>query len=263
MMKKYSRIFRVFINNAFSYEAQYRRDTILKMIVNLLWVGMFFTVIEVIFSQTNAIAGWSKPEVYLMTVFWIMQDELWVTFFGSNLPYISDIIVEGDMDLMIIKPISTLFLISFQKLLTRGFYRFLTQILILAWLLHRFAFSITPLRALTGASLLLVAVWVNYSISLVLNTLSFWFARIENINAVHAYLTSLGKYPVSVWPKAVRVLLLSAIPMAFCAYIPVATLVGRWPWYGVLYAYILAGLLFFLAVQFWRFALKRYSSASS
>ncbi len=263
MIKKYFRVFRVCVSNSFSFEAQYRTDTILKLITNLLFVGMLFTIIEVIFSQTNAIAGWSKAEIYLMTSFWIIADETYVCFFGGNLPFIPDAIVNGDLDFFILKPISSLFLASTLKFLFRSLYRLLTQIAILAYLLWKFHLTFTLENTVLAILLIMVAVWIDYSRVLIANTFSFWFLKIDNVNEAIGYFSALGKYPLNIWPKAIKIILLTVIPVAFSGFIPVATLTGRWPWYGILYSFIFAGFLFWLAMRFWNFALKRYSSASS
>lgn len=263
MLKKYFKIYRVFLNNSISYEAQYRKDTIIKFIVNLLWVGMMFVTIEIIYAHTNSIIGWSKADVYLMTVLWIIADELYVTLFGSNLTNIPNKITEGELDIYLTKPANALFLISGKILQLRGFMRFLSQIPILIWLIWRFEFTVSFISIILCACLVLVAVWIDYSRVLIANTFSFWFYRIDNINQLIGNLSGLGKYPLSVWPKTVKIIFLTAIPVAFSGFVPVATLTGRWPWYGIAYAFLFAILLFFIAVKFWNFALKRYSSASS
>lgn len=260
---KYLRVYRTLLANSVSYEAQYRYDTWIKLTTNLLWLGMIFLVIEVVFSQTPELAGWSKPEVYLLTVFWVMVDELYATFFGGNIPLLSEIIVQGDLDAYLAKPLHPLFLTSCKIFLTRSLYRFGVQALILIWLAWRFDFALSGARIVASGFLIAVAVLITYATALIANILSFWFLRIDNINEVLESFTSLGRYPLSIWPKTIRIIALTAIPIAFSGFVPSATLTGRWPWYGVIYACIFAILLFWIAVKFWNFALKRYSSASS
>jgi ABC-2 type transport system permease protein len=262
-IKKYFRIYRVLFSNSLSFEAQYRYDTIIKLLANLLWVGMMFIIIEVIFSHTTAIAGWSKPEMYLMTIFWIIADELYVALFGNNLPAISEYITHGELDQFLTKPVAPLFLVSCRSVLIRSFYRLGTQLLILGWFVWHFDVAVSGLHVVMAALLIIVAVSVDYARVLFANTFSFWFLRIENINEAIGALHSFGKYPLSIWPKTIKIVFLTALPVAFSGFIPVATLTGRWPWYGILYAFLFAGLLCLLAVKFWHFALKRYSSASS
>lgn len=263
MFKKYLKIYQRLIANSLSYEAQYRHDTWIKMFANLLWVGMLFVIIEVIFSQTMAIAGWSKSEIYLLTVFWVMIDELYVTFFGNNIPNLSELITQGTLDSYLTKPLAPLFFVSCKIFLTRSFYRFLTQLLILGWLVMRFDFAVSPAHIILSLLLIIVGVSVSFSMTLIANTLSFWFLRIDNINNALGMVVIAGRYPLGIWPKTFKIIFLTILPVTFTGFIPVATLTGRWPWQGILYAFIFALLLFLIAVRFWNFALTRYSSASS
>ena len=261
-MKKYFKIYRVFINNSISYLAQYRKDAWMNLILNFLWLGMVFIIIEVIFSQTNSIAGWGKYEVYFLTIIWVLVDELYILFFKS-VEMIPNMVTEGKLDLLLTKPVNKLFLISTYKINIQAFYHLILESLILIWLVWHFDFAMSFYHILLVIPLIGVGVMVNYSFLLILNTLSFWFFRIDNINELFFSLSLIGKYPISVLPKTLKIAMFTIIPIAFQAYVPVATLTGRWPWYLILYAFIFNIVLFMVAVKFWNFAVKRYSSASS
>jgi len=249
--------------NSFSYEAQYRGDTWIKMFFNIIWLASMFLTVEVVFRHTSALAGWDKGEIYLMTLFWILADELAMMIFGANLPQLPDTITDGKLDIYLTKPMSALFAISTKIFLVRSLYRFIMEIIILAAVIWKFDFAFNLLYVFFSILLGLAGIFVLYSFTLMLNTLAFWLHRIDNVNVAISVLTSLGKYPVEVLPRTMRILAFTAIPIAFTAYIPVAALTGRSSWHGILYALVFAGLFFWGAVKFWNFALKRYSSASS
>ncbi|NQV00045.1 MAG: ABC-2 family transporter protein [Parcubacteria group bacterium] len=262
-MKKYLKIYRVFINNSISYLAQYRKDTWMNFALNFLWLGMVFVMIEVIFSQTNSIAGWDKYEVYFLTIIWIIVDELYILFFGKNIEMIPSIVTEGKLDWLLTKPANKLFLISAHKITIQALYHLILESFVLVWLVWNFDFAISIYHILLIIPLMAVGVMITYSSLLILNTLSFWFFRIDNINELFYSLNRVGRFPISFLPKTLKVVMFTVIPIAFQAYVPVATLTGRWPWYGILYAFVFTIVLFIAAVKFWNFAVKRYSSASS
>src|SRR3989344_7571974 len=127
IMKKYFRIYKRFIENALSYQAQRRGDTWMKMFLNLLWLGMLFLFINVFFEHTQSFAGWSKEEVYLLTFFWIFVDETMILLFEQNIAGIPDIVTDGVLDVYLTKPANTLFLVTTQKILPFSLYRLLLQ----------------------------------------------------------------------------------------------------------------------------------------
>lgn len=262
-MKKYIAIYKILLSQAVSYEAHYRRDTWLQLGTNILWVGMIFTIIEIIFRQTPTLLGWEKHDVYLLSVIWIIVDEIYTMAFKRNLWNIPRFVTEGMLDPYLTHPVSALFLLSTRVFLIRAFYRLLIQLGILGWLIWRFDFAVSGWRTLLVIPLMICAVVVNYSITLMLNTGSFWLYRIDKVNDLWESATTIGRYPLSVLPKTVKILTLTFLPVAFLSYIPTSTLLGRWPGYGVAYALSFTLLIFSLAVIFWNYAVKRYSSASS
>ena len=256
-------MYRVFIANSFSYEAQYRADTWIKLLTNFLWVGMLLLTIEIVFQFTSGLGGWSKEQVYLMTVFWIMADELFVAFFSPGLSNLSTTISQGDLDVFLTKPVSALFLVSCKLFLMRAFYRFVTQLLILGFLVYQYDFALSWWHALVTGALLIIAVSVDYSRVLIANIFAFWFERIENVNDAIGMISGIGRYPLDIFPRTIKILTFTLVPIAFSAYVPTATLTGKWPWYAIAYAFIFAAFLFTCAVLFWNYAVRRYSSASS
>lgn len=263
MLIRYLKIYRALLNNSFSYEAQYRGDTLIKLVTNLLWVGMLFLIIEIIFTQTSSLAGWSREAVYLMTVFWVLAEEAWLMFFGSNVPRLPETIVRGDLDFYLTKPVAPLFLVSTRIFLPRALYRFMTQAFIFGWLIYRFDFAVSTRAAVFTVISFGLAFVIAYATSLAGNTLAFWYHRIDNINELIGAFRVLGRYPLEIWPKTFKIILLTALPVVFSGYVPVAMLTGRWPWYALLYAMVFSMALLAGAIGFWRYALRQYSSASS
>ncbi len=262
-MSKYFKIYKVFIKNAISYEAQYRANTWFKLLLSLLWTAITFLTIEIIFNQTPSIAGWSKAEIYLLSTVWLIASEIFTALFSMGLWNISSLITSGDLDIYLTKPVSTLFLVSCKQFIVRGVYRLIIKLGILVWVLYTFHMSLSLKESLIAISLLLCSVIINYAFTLIPNTFSFWLTKITNVNEVMGEIADFGRFPLSIWPKAARVIFLTILPVGFMAYVPVAAFLGRWPWYAVLYTFIFTALLFFVSVKFWNYAIKRYSSASS
>lgn len=261
-MKQYLRIYRIFINNALSYHAQYRSSTWLHFILHIFWLAMTLLLVSIFFEHTETIAGWKKEELYLMAIIWSLADQVSIIFFHqiTDLP---DLITDGNIDGSLTKPANTLFLLTVSKINLFALYRVLGECMLLLWIVTHYEMMVSLPYMLAGLFLFFCGVIVQYSFMLIINTFSFWFYRINNINEAWFTLYEMGKYPLSVLPKTARILFLTFLPVAFTAYIPVATLTEKWPWYGILYSLLFAAFLFLTATRFWNHALKKYSSASS
>jgi len=262
-MSKYWKIYKICFANSVSYFTQYRKDFWFNLFINLLWIGIIALMIEIIFGQTSALGGWNKGEVYLLTMLWVVSNELFVMFFGGNLFDLSDMVAEGVIDFYLLKPVNSLFLVSTKYILFRAFYRLLGEIAILVYVFIHFNFIVSGSNIFLGVLLFIAGLIAQYAIILSLNTLSFWHMRIGNINDAIGAVAVIGRYPLNIFSRTIKFIVLTILPVTFFAYVPAAAVLDRWPWYGIVYVLIFSLVLFVSAVLFWEFALKKYSSASS
>lgn len=261
-MTHYFRIYRTYLHNAISYHAQYRASTWLHALLHILWLFMTLFLVSVFFEHSDVVAGWKKEEVYLMALLWSLADEISIIFF-NNIQDLPDLITDGNIDGHLTKPANPLFALTLSKINIFAVYRALGESALLLWIFLNYDFTPRPLYAAISVLLFFSAIIIHYSFILILNTLGFWFYRINNINEAWFTLFEIGKYPISVLPKAGRIMFLTVLPIAFTAYVPVATMTGKWPWHGILYTIVFALFLFAAAIAFWNHAIKKYSSASS
>lgn len=260
-LKHHLRIYRAIVANAVSYEAQYRKDTIAKIVLNLVWLGMLFLLIEIIFTHTASFSGWSKEAVYVLMLFWAIADELDIAFF-NQVSFIPDYITDGTLDGLLIKPANTIFLATI-NLRMKAVYRLITELIMAVGIFFVFDIPVTALGLFLGVILLVTGVMALYSLRLMLNTLAFWLYRISNINALFYMIQSLGQYPLDIYPKTARIILLTAIPVGLTGFVPALAALGNAPGWLILLSFGTSMTLFILATRFWKFAIRRYTSASS
>ena len=261
-IKKYWKIYRVLLSNSFSYIANYRNDAWLMLVMNTVSLLTTFVIVQVIFSQTNSIGGWTAGEVYLLLMVWTILDELGSVFF-NYLFFLPEIINDGSVDFYITKPVSALFLISLKYFLWRAVLRILIDVVLFFVVISYFHLEFYWLNYLIFFILLPFSILVLYSIFLIANTLAFWFQRIDNINDTIRNYFSFARYPLEIFSTKTRWFFYSFFPLAFTSYIPVAILLKRLPIYWAAIMTVFSLTIFSLAILFWRYALKRYSSASS
>lgn len=261
-MTKYWKIYKTFLENAISYQAQYRANMWMQIVLNCLWIGMMFVFIETFFGHTNSIGGWQKHEVYLMSIFWILVVQLSSLLFSGILKIPVDI-TEGNIDLFLVKPASPLFLLSSRNIQIDSSYYILFEIPIAVWLFVQYDIALSWSHALLGFFLLVCGIIIQYSVFLILNTCGFYFERFDNVNDLWITMHEMGQYPLHILPKAFQVAFFSLAPIAFTAYVPVAAMTGRLSTPLILYTILFTILLLISALSFWNFSIQKYSSASS
>jgi ABC-2 type transport system permease protein len=104
---------------------------------------------------------------------------------------------------------------------------------------------------------------IVYSFWLMLATIAFWFVKVENILVVFQSMYQAGRWPVSIYPAVLRVVLTFLVPVAFAVTVPAEAIVGRLTWSTLALSLGLAAAIFAAARAFWRFGVRSYSGASA
>jgi len=106
---------------------------------------------------------------------------------------------------------------------------------------------------------------VHYSIMLALAAVSFWIVRAQGLVYGYFNFLNIARYPDAIFPWLFRLIFGWIIPVVIIANIPARLLIkslGQ-PWWLMLHLVTASSIVFLLSRGFWKFALRRYSSASS
>lgn len=261
-MKKYFKIYLILIKNAVSREAQFRADTWMNWFTHLIYLGFLFILFDILFTFTKEIAGWSKPEVFLLVIIFTLSQQLFHFFFRDNMFEIPNIITEGRLDNYLVSPANTIFLVISRQVSTKAMFRIFTQLTLLAWLFYTYDFGLTAWSSLGIILLIIVGLVIQTAFYLILNTLSFWFLRIDNINDAWFNLSQLGRYPLSVLPQSLSIFAFTMFPIAYQSYVPVGVGLGKLDWGFFALTIIWAAVTWILALTLWNRGVRTYESAS-
>ena len=123
--------------------------------------------------------------------------------------------------------------------------------------------SVTPLQILTFVLLAISGVIVIYSLWIILIALTFWFTKFDNNVTIMQALLDSGRYPVTVYPVWLRIIVTYIIPIAVATTVPLQALRGDLNLSRILIFVGIGIASFLVASQVWKAGLKRYSGASS
>ncbi len=262
LLGKYAEIYRVQIKNNFVREAVYRTNFLATLIVDLVWMAVQVSLFAVIYSATDTLAGWTKPQVYFFLGIFFASDAVYSTLFNRNFWQFSDLVNKGELDILLTKPAHPLFLALTRFIsLTNGFNVFVGMAIAIKyagpagfdggwkWLL------VLPWLVIGNLTALLLrfafAVWV------------FWTDRSWAVTRLYFGFFTLADKPDAIFPGFIRFLLLTAVPFAFIGSVPARALLhGLSAGEYVEVAAVITAFYFFDKMM-WRKGLARYQSASS
>ena len=262
-MKRYALTLKHFWSTAVSAEMEYRANFVLTAIQSTLGLAGAVFVLYTLFRTGYQMGGWTWPESLLVVAAYTLLDGFQATVLAPNRQQVGEMVREGTLDFVLLKPIDTQFWLSTRKLRVWG-----APNLVLGFVLAVFAWTrLDPAVGVVGLLRflppMLLGLVIVYALGYILSTLTVWFVKMDNITVAMQSLLEAGRYPVDAYPSAYRVFFTAVLPVAFMTTVPAEFVVGRAGWTTLAVAAAVAAGLLLFSRWFWRFALRYYTSASS
>lgn len=261
--RRHGRLWRRFLLQAIVRETHYRAHVIATTVVGLFQLVVALVPVFVLYSFTDDINGWSRGDVIALGG--IYQATIAILWFGiePNMERLSDSIREGDLDLILIRPVSALFYVVLRWIKPAEIFMILSGLGVT--ILGLSLGNATPgVSGVVQATLLVMCgvILLSCAWTAVVMT-AFWFTSTSPVSMVVGNILQAGKYPLSFYPTAIRLFLAFIFPVGFASTFPADALVGRGDWQIVLYGVAMSVAALILLRMWWRFAVRFYSSASS
>lgn len=262
-MLRYFKIWWGFCQTSFMSDIEYRANMVIKILVDIIWYAAQFSVFEVLYRHTDSIGGWAHDQTRVFMAVLFVVDSIYMVLFHENLDNLSWLVKKGDLDLLLTKPVSSQFMVSCKKVNVTYLGNVVLTGIFLVWAVHQLQAPVGFDQILLFLFSIIFSLSVTYVFRMCFSILALIFQNAEYITFVWYSLYRFGTRPDSMYPSFVRYALLSFIPVAFIASVPARFLVEGVQWDLFLGGLGLSCLLLFSTAQFWNYALKKYSSASS
>ena len=241
----------------------YRADTVVNILLNLMWLGWELLALSIIFNNTQTIGGWGFGELIALLGVFRLVHTLMIALIWPNTEKFNQSIRDGSMDYTLLQPINSMFLVTFSRITVwRAWDLILATVLIVVGI-NITGDTITSLHVLTFLLLTVSGAIVIYSLWIVLIALTFWFTKFDNNVTILQALMDAGRYPVTVYPMWLRILVTFVVPIAVATTVPLQGLRGDLTISRSLIFIAIGIASFLIASQVWKRGLKQYSGASS
>tara|TARA_B100002052_G_scaffold183503_1_gene167164 strand:- start:149 stop:949 length:801 start_codon:yes stop_codon:yes gene_type:complete len=252
-----------FFRNSLSRNMEYKMNFILDLFIDAIFYGSYFFFFSVIFSYVDALGDFSKDAVIIFLIITYLTDSVFVFFFGSNTFQVNRMVVKGDLDLLLLKPVNSLFFISFRYVAT---YSIISTILLLA-LLIRMTYIYPDAIGIINYTAFFISfamgILILYSLEFLVSCLVFWYKNFSVGGWLCSELTKYSRRPDSIYSGVLRKLLFSFFPMAMISSIPARMLIFGPNYYMLLSQLFITAFALLLTIFVWNKGLIKYDSASS
>jgi len=223
---------------------------------------LFFTFLFMVLSSAETLAGYTRGQVVLFFLIFNLVD-IMVQFLFRGVYQFRFRVVSGDYDLDLLKPLPSFFrpLFGYSDILD-----FITLIPLWGYFLwFVFANQLFPsaLHLLSFLALLLNSLILAFAFHLFVCAVCVLTTEIDHLIWVYRDLTNMARFPTDIYQKGVQFILTFALPVVVLITFPAKALLGLLSLGGVVFAFLGSWFLLLISLKFWRFALSRYSSASS
>lgn len=258
--RRHLAVWRQALVQAVGREAQFRAQAGTTLAVGLLQLALSLVPVALIFGRTGEVRGWSAAGVVAVVGTFQFGLGLLETFVAPNLTRMYRYVVEGELDTVLIRPVSAQLFTAFRWMQPAELPGALTGLVLAGFGLALAGVTPSPERVALAAAWFVLGVvavtcfWAN------LAYVAFWSG---SLSIDVALLLSPGQYPLRFFPRAIRGVLTFAVPIGVATTVPVRALEGRAPlsWLPAAAGLTVAALV--ITRVHWRLALRRYASASS
>lgn len=241
----------------------YRADTVVTLLLVVFGVGFDLISLSIIFANTTSINGWRAGDLIALLGVFRVLNVLMFTIIWPNTEEFNRSIREGTLDYTFLLPANSQLLVTIRRIaLWRLIDLVIAVVLIVAGL--SMVGNTATLPALAAFLVLIFTGGIAvYSLWIMLLALTFWFTKFDNnVTLLHA-LTDTGRFPATVYPNWLRVLVTYIVPIALATTIPLQALRGELAWWEVLIFIGVSVIAFILSRRIWIAGTKKYSGASS
>jgi ABC-2 type transport system permease protein len=228
-----------------------------------MWLGWELLSLNIIFYNKETLGGWGIGELIALLGVFRLVNTMMIALIWPNTEKFNASIRDGSMDNTILQPVNIMFLVTFSRNTVWRMWDLVLAVVLMVVGINMSGDSITALQILTFILLATTGTLVIYSLWIVLIAMTFWFTKFDNNVTILQALLDAGRYPATVYPVWLRVIVTFIIPIAVATTIPLQALRGDLTLASTLLFASIGFISFGIASQIWKAGLKRYSGASS
>ena len=262
-MLRYLRLYAYFLRFSFSRAMEFRVDFFFRIGMDICWNAMYLSFFTVIFLHTDMLGGWTRDQVYVFAGALFVSDAVNMTLFSNNMWWLPILVNKGDLDYYLVRPVSSLFMLSLRDFAANSFLNLLIAFGILGWALARYPDPLSAGAVVLFVSLVLLGNFINYIVCMLFVIPVFWLHNVDGTRNLFWSLGSTGGRPHRIYKGVVRKILTTILPFALIASYPTDSLFSGRPTSILIHMAVVAVVAFGVMNLFWRAGLRAYASASS
>ena len=264
LVLRYLKLWCAFFRNSLTRDMEFKANFISQLFIDAIYYLSLYLFYYVIFQFTDRIGGFNQDIVIIFMVTTYMIDAIFEFFFSANIYSFNQMIVKGNLDFILTKPVNSQFLLSLRFVGFNGLVSFVILLFLFFSLTENYPHQNIPtLNYILFFISFAMGNLIWYSIDFMTHCLSFWFKNFSVAGWLSNNVKQFSMKPDTIYFGALRKILFSFLPMAMIASVPVRFLMYGFDVNLLISQVVICVIFLMVARHVWLRSLVQYESASS
>ncbi len=256
-LKKHLKIYRQFIKMSVMEQLEYRVNFIMGFLCECVYLFSKMLYVMIVFRAGGNISGLSPDQLILFIGTFTIMTAVFTGLFANNFYRLSQKISLGELDVLIVKPVSLQFFVTmrFVNIVTpipniiAG-----TALVVIGW--SRLGASTGVAHILSYIALIICSSVLTYSLFLIPKILAFWTVKTSGNNDFMSRLWDFNNMPMKIYNKWMQRIGIFVIPVFVITNFPVMAVINDLPAHYMTWGVAVSLLLFVCARTLWNTAIR-------
>jgi ABC-2 type transport system permease protein len=226
----YLRLVAVFARFSLTREMAFRGNFVMKVLLELVWLGILLVFYRTLFRGVDSIAGWDSASFLFFLGCYYTLEGVVETLFLENFVEFSDLVRTGNLDLHLLKPIDEQFLLSIRLIDWSTVPKLFIGSGMMGVAVFQMGHPVSGLTLALFLGLFVAGVSMAYSFLLILSSTAIWMVRNQSLMELWWLFSTLMRYPRDIydvaWAWPVRMVFTFVLPALLVVSVP-AEVVGK------------------------------------
>lgn len=240
----------------------YRLDCIAGMISQIVTQLVEVIFIWITFQSTDNIAGWTFQQILLLYGVTLISVGISDFCFDALYDIGPKYIRQGDFDKILLRPVHPLLsIIGASKEYSALGYLGLGLFITISMLIE-LAIPVTCILIAKIIFFSIIGAAIIGAINTIFSIASFWTYKSNEVIWTFYRMYTFAQYPIDIYNGFIKFIITYILPFVFVAYYPTMNYLGM-DKYLIWLSPLIAIVLWFVAINVWNWALKKYRSTGS
>ena len=259
-LEYYLRLWLLMSRYAFASYLNDRVSFVLFLVGKVVRFILYTAFIIFLLKSTQTLAGYNLDQTLFFFLTFNLVDTISQFLFRAVYRF-RPLVIEGGLDFVLAKPSSALFRILFGGADILDLFT-IPPLIVITYLVGR-TLDPTLLQIVMYIALLINSLVIATAFHIAVLSLGIITLEIDHTIMIYRDLTNLGRFPIDIYKEPIKSILTFIVPVGIMMTFPAKVLLGVLSPLGILVSLVVSGLLLFLALRFWNYGIKTYTSASS